>query len=71
MKDAELAKVQALAPLIVQAVRLHYTGKVLSVDLMALPLDQLDLRGPALSSRDLDMVRGLLKGLISAQLVER
>jgi hypothetical protein len=48
---------------IVQAVRLHYTGQVLSVDLMALLLDRLALRGPALSPRDLDVVRGLLEGL--------
>ena len=71
MTDAELANVQALAPLIVQAVRLHYTGQVLSVDLMALLLDRLALRGPALSPRDLDVVRGLLEGLSTEQLAER
>ncbi len=71
MTDAELATVQALAPLIVQAVRLHYTGQVLSVDLMALLLDRLALRGPALSPRDLDVVRGLLEGLSTEQLAER
>ena len=60
---------QALAPLIVQAVRLHYTGQVLSVDLMALLLDRLALRGPALSPRDLDVVRGLLEGLSTEQLL--
>ena len=71
MTDAELATVQALAPLIVQAVRLHYTGQVLSVDLMALLLDRLALRGPALSPRDLDVVRGLLEGLSTEQLAAR
>lgn len=71
MTDAELATVQALAPLIVQAVRLHYTGQVLSTDLMTLLLDRLALRGPVLSPRDLDVVRGLLQGLSTEQLAER
>jgi DNA-binding CsgD family transcriptional regulator len=71
MTDQELATVQALAPLIVQAVRLHYTGQVLSADLMALLQDRLALRGPPLSPRDLDVVRGLLQGLSTEQLAER
>ncbi len=71
MTDQELATVQALAPLIVQAVRLHYTGHVLSADLMALLLDRLALRGPLLTPRDLDVVRGLLEGLSTEQLAER
>ena len=71
MTDAELATVQALAPLIVQAVRLHYTGQVLSEDLMTLLLDRLALRGPLLTPRDLDVVRGLLEGLSTEQLAER
>jgi DNA-binding CsgD family transcriptional regulator len=71
MKDQELATVQALVPLIVQAVRLHYTGQVLSGDLMALLQDRLVLRGPLLSPRDLDVVRGLLEGLSTEQLAER
>ena len=69
--DADLATVQALAPLIVQAVRLHYTGQVLGSDLMALMMDRLALRGPALTARDEDVVRGLLQGLSVAALAER
>lgn len=71
MTDPELATVQALAPLIVQAVRLHYTGQVLRVDLMALLLERLALRGPTLSPRDLDVVQGLLQGLSTEQLAQR
>ena len=69
--DTEVATVQALAPLIVQAVRLHYTGQVLSADLMALMMDRLALRGPGLTARDEDVVRGLLQGLPTAELAER
>lgn len=66
--EAEVATVQALAPLIVQTVRLHYTSQVLSADLMALMLDRLALRGPVLTARDVDVVRGLLQGLSVADL---
>ncbi len=69
--DADVATVEALAPLIVQAVRLHYTGQVLSADLMALLLDRLALRGPALTPREEDVARALLQGLPSAELAER
>lgn len=69
--DADTARVQALAPLIVQAVRLHYTGQVLSADLTALMLDRLALRGPALTPRDEDVLRGLLQGLSTAELADR
>lgn len=67
----DIATVEALAPLIVQAVRLHYTGQVLSTDLMALLLDRLALRGPALTAREEDVVRGLLQGLSTDALAER
>ena len=69
--EADIATVQALAPLIVQAVRLHYTGHVLGSDLMALMMDRLVLRGPALTARDQDVVRGLLQGLTTLALAER
>ena len=69
--DTEIATVQALAPLIVQAVRLHYTGRVLGSDLMALMMDRLALRGPVLTARDEDVVRGLLQGLSTQALAER
>jgi DNA-binding CsgD family transcriptional regulator len=38
---------------------------------MALLLDRLALRGPALSPRELDVVRALLQGLSTEQLAER
>lgn len=71
LSDAEIAVVQALAPLIVQAVRLHYTGQVLGGDLMALMMDRLALRGGRLTARDEDVVRGLLEGLSTPALAER
>ena len=60
-----------MAPLIVQAVRLHYTGQVLGGDLMDLMMDRLALRGPVLTVRDEDVVRGLLQGLSIVELAER
>ena len=71
LSDREIATVQALAPLIVQAVRLHHTGQVLSSDWMTLMMDRLVLRGPPLSARDEDVVRGLLQGLSAADLAQR
>lgn len=71
LSEAELATVQALAPLIVQAVRLHYTGQVLGADLMTLMLDRLTMRAPALTAREQDVARGLLQGLTTADLAER
>jgi DNA-binding CsgD family transcriptional regulator len=67
----ELATVQALAPLIVQAVRLHHAGQQLSEDLMGLMLDRLAWRAPGLTARDQDVVRGLLQGLSTAELAQR
>lgn len=69
--EREIAKVEALAPLIVQALRLHYTGQALSSDLTGLMLERLALRGPGLTARDEDVVRGLLQGLSTAALAER
>jgi DNA-binding CsgD family transcriptional regulator len=69
--EAELAIVEALAPLIVQAVRLHHAGQQLGEDLMGLMLDRLVLRAPALTPRDEDVVRALLQGLSTAELAER
>lgn len=67
----DIAMVEALAPLIVQAVRLHYTGQLLGADLMVLMMDRLALRAPALTARDQDVVQGLLRGLSAAALAER
>ena len=69
--ERDLATVQALAPLIVQALRLHYSGQALSADLTGLMLERLALRGPALTARDEDVVRGLLQGLSTTALAER
>jgi DNA-binding NarL/FixJ family response regulator len=71
LSTREIDHVQALAPVIVQAVRLHYTGQVLGSDLTALMLDRLALRGPPLTAREQDVVRGLLQGLSIADLAER
>lgn len=70
-RDAELSIVEALAPLIVQAVRLHHAGQQLSEDLMGLMLDRLALRAPELTARDEDVVRGLLQGLPITDLADR
>lgn len=69
--QTELRTIEAMAPLIVQAVRLHYKGQVLGGDLMSLMLDRLALRGPTLTAREEDVVRGLLQGLSSQTLAER
>ena len=69
--ERDIATVEALAPLIVQALRLHYSGQALSSNLTGLMLERLALRGPALTARDEDVVRGLLQGLSTALLAER
>lgn len=69
--EQDIGTVEALAPLIVQAVRLHYTGQMLSADLMALMMDRLAMRATTLTARDEDVVRGLLEGLSSAALADR
>ena len=71
LSPTELATVEALAPLIVQAVRLHHAGQQLTEDLLGLMLGRLALRAPALTPRDEDVVRGLLQGLSTAELAER
>lgn len=70
--DQDIATVQSLAPLIVQAVRLHYTGQALSHDLLPLMLDRLALRGPTtLTSREEDVARALLQGCSSNDLAQQ
>ena len=71
LSDSELRIVEALAPLIVQAVRLHHAGQQLSEDLMGLMLVRLALRAPELTPRDEDVVRALLQGLSTAELAAR
>lgn len=63
MFDAEgVAVVEAFAPLVVQVVRLHFARQHLDEDLSGLLLARLKRRCPALTKRDLDVVRGVLSG---------
>jgi len=59
---ADIAVVEAFAPLVVQAVRLHYTNRAITQDLPELLLARLVRREPSLTRRDLDVVQGLLTG---------
>ena len=61
--DASLAVVEAFAPTIVHAVRLHHTGNTLHQDLSDLMLARVARRSPNLTTRDLDVLRCLLQGL--------
>lgn len=61
--DAGAAVVQAFAPLVVHAVRLHHTGHALHQDLSGLMLARIQRRCPSLTPRELDVLRGLLRGL--------
>jgi DNA-binding CsgD family transcriptional regulator len=70
--DADaLAVVQAYAPLMAEAVRLHYTRERLNDDLDGLLLARLQRRCPGLTKRDIDVVRALMAGLSTAALAER
>ena len=57
-----LAVMQAFAPTIVHAVRLHHTGNTLHQDLGDLMLARAARRCPHLTPRDLDVLRCLLQG---------
>ncbi len=61
--DTAVAVVQAFAPLVVHAVRLHHTGHALQQDLSGLMLARIQRRCPDLTPRELDVLRGLLQGL--------
>lgn len=60
---ASIAVVEAFAPLIVHAVRLHHTGHALHQELPDWLLAKLLQRRPQLTQRDGDVVRGLMEGL--------
>ena len=60
--EAAIARVEAFAPLIVHAVRLHHTGQALQQDLPDLLLDRLAQRAPQLTQRDHDVLRCLMRG---------
>jgi len=59
---AAIALVEAFAPLVVHAVRLHHAGQALDHGLSDLLLERLSGRFPQLTKRDLDVVRSLLAG---------
>jgi DNA-binding CsgD family transcriptional regulator len=69
--DAAIALVEAFAPLIVHAVRLHHTGQTLDQDLSDWLLNRLAQRHPALTKRDVDVVRCLMAGHGTQALADR
>ena len=69
--DAGVAVIEAFAPLIVHAVRLHHTGQAVHQDLSGLLLARLVRRFPALTQRDRDVVAALMQGLATDALAQR
>jgi DNA-binding CsgD family transcriptional regulator len=69
--NAAIAVVEAFAPLIVQAVRLHHTGLAVHQDLGGLLLARAVRRWPRLTRRDQDVLQALMDGLDTAALAER
>lgn len=60
--SAALAVVEAFAPLVVHAVRLHHAGQAIDRELPHVLLGRLQQRHTVLTKRDLDLVRGLVAG---------
>lgn len=69
--EAALDTVEAFAPLIVHAVRLHHTGQAIHQNLADLLLARLIRRFPMLTQRDGDVVTALLDGLSTQAMAER
>ncbi len=67
----DLQRLQALAPLVVHAARLHYAGQLFDADLAEWLLARLHRHHPTLTKRDLDILRGLLQGLDNPALAQR
>lgn len=67
----DLRRLEALAPLVVHAARLHYAGQLFDADLAEWLLARLHRRHPALTKRDLDVLRGVLHGLDNNALAQR
>lgn len=68
--DAGVAIVQAFAPTIVHAVRLHHTGHALQQDLSGLMQARAARRNPSLTQRDHDVLASLLKGQATDAMAE-
>lgn len=68
--DASVAIVQAFAPTIVHAVRLHHTGHALQQDLSGLMQARAARRNPSLTQRDHDVLASLLKGQTTDAMAE-
>lgn len=68
--DAGVAIIQAFAPTIVHAVRLHHTGHALQQDLSGLMQARAARRNPSLTQRDHDVLASLLKGQTTDAMAE-
>ncbi|MBY0467185.1 MAG: helix-turn-helix transcriptional regulator [Burkholderiales bacterium] len=68
--DAGVAIVQAFAPTIQHAVRLHHTGHALQQDLSGLMQARAARRNPSLTQRDHDVLASLLKGQTTEAMAE-
>lgn len=69
--EAGVATVEAFAPLIVHAVRLHHTGQALHQNLADLLMARLVRQFPTLTQRDCDVVAALMDGLSSDAMAQR
>lgn len=70
--DAQaIGLIEAFAPLVMQAMRLHYAGQTLQDDLVGLVLARLARRFEQLTQRDLDVVQALAQGLDADALAQR
>lgn len=69
--EAAIAVVEALAPLIVEAVRLHHTGLAVHQDLRGLLVARAVRRWSGLTQRDQDVMVALMDGLDTAALARR
>ncbi|CAB5672636.1 ATP-dependent transcriptional regulator [Delftia tsuruhatensis] len=66
-----IARIETFAPLVMQAMRLHYAGQALQDDLAGLVLARLARRFPGLTQRDLDVVRCVVEGLDAGRTAQR
>jgi len=71
LQPDDLRRLEALAPLVVHAARLHYAGQLFDTDLAEWLLARLHRRHPGLTKRELDVLRGLLQGLENEALAQR